>query len=94
MKQYYVYIMTNRSKTLYTGMTSSLAQRCFEHKSKLVPGFTKKYKIDQLVYYEEFDNPHDAIIREKQIKGWLRVRKIQLIESYNPTWRDLSVEIM
>jgi len=90
MKDYFVYIMTNKSKTLYTGMTNNLARRDFEHKNKLLEGFTKKYNINKLVYFEVFNNPDDAIRREKQIKGWLRKKKIELIESLNPEWKDLS----
>ena len=91
MKQYYVYIMTNRSRTLYTGVTSDLARRAYEHKQKLVPGFTAKYRIAQLVYFEVTQDIHAAIAREKQIKGWLRAKKVALIESANPEWKDLSV---
>lgn len=94
MKTYSVYIMTNRSRTLYTGMTNNLARRIQEHKSRQTNGFVKKYSIDQLVYYEEFNDPNEAITREKQIKGWLRIRKIQLIESVNPMWEDVSDEIL
>ena len=70
MGEYYVYIMTNKSGTLYTGMTNNLRRRVYEHKSKLVPGFTKKYNITKLVFYEVFNNPYDAIAAEKRIKGW------------------------
>ncbi len=90
MKSYYVYIMTNKSRTLYTGVTNNLERRVGEHKSKAIPGFTSKYKITQLVYYEEGSDINVAIAREKQIKGWLRAKKIALIESINPEWRDLS----
>ena len=90
MKQYYVYIMTNRSKTLYTGVTDDLARRVYEHKNKLVKGFSQKYNIARLVYYEITSDVHAAIQREKQIKGWLRKRKIALIEAANPEWEDLS----
>jgi putative endonuclease len=90
MKQYYVYIMTNRSKTLYTGVTNDLMRRVYEHKNKMVDGFTKKYNITKLVYYEETDDVQAAIAREKQIKGWLRKKKMALIESVNPEWKDLS----
>ena len=90
MKQYYVYIMTNRSKTLYTGVTDDLARRVYEHKNKLVKGFTQKYNIARLVYYEITSDVHAAIQREKQIKGWLRKRKIALIEAANPEWEHLS----
>jgi putative endonuclease len=90
MSTYYVYIMTNRSKTLYTGITNNLERRVFEHKHHLVEGFTERYNITKLVYYEETDDVREAISREKQIKGWLRRKKIALIESVNPTWNDLS----
>ncbi|MES1023463.1 GIY-YIG nuclease family protein [Gloeocapsa sp. BRSZ] len=89
MNQYYVYIMTNRSKTLYVGVTNNLQRRVYEHKQKLVPGFTQKYNIDKLVYFEATANVTDAIAREKQIKGWLRAKKIALIASINPQWHDL-----
>jgi putative endonuclease len=91
-KQYYVYIMTNTSRTLYTGVTSNLERRVYEHKQKLVPGFTARYNITRLVYFEATQDVHAAIAREKQIKGWLRSKKITLIESANPGWQDLSVE--
>jgi putative endonuclease len=90
MKSYYVYIMTNKSRTLYTGVTNDLERRVYEHKNKLVEGFTKKYNITQLVYWEEYGDIREAIAREKQIKGWLRAKKIALIESINPDWKDLS----
>ena len=90
MKAYYVYIMTNRSRTLYTGVTNSLMRRVYEHKHKLISSFTKKYNITLLVYYEETSSIEAAIAREKQIKGWLRSKKIALIESMNPQWQDLS----
>ena len=89
-KEYYVYIMTNQSRTLYTGVTSDLMRRVYEHKNKLVPGFTSKYNITRLVYYESTSSIHSALAREKQIKGWLRAKKIALIESMNPEWKDLS----
>ena len=89
-KQYYVYIMTNRSKTLYTGVTNDLVRRVYEHKNKMVEGFTKKYNIKRLVYFEETSDIQAAIAKEKQIKGWLMVKKIALIESKNPEWNDLS----
>jgi putative endonuclease len=90
MKQYYVYIMTNKSRTLYTGVTNNLRRRVFEHKHHLIDGFTKKYNITKLVYYEETNDITEAIAREKQIKGWLRKKKIALIESINAEWKDLS----
>jgi putative endonuclease len=91
-KEYFVYIMTNRSRTLYTGVTNNLERRVYEHKHKLLPGFTSKYNITRLVWYESGDNINVAIMREKQIKGWLRAKKIVLIESINPEWKDLSEE--
>ena len=90
MNQYYVYIMTNPSKTLYTGVTNDLVRRVYEHKNKMVDGFTKKYNITKLVYFEETNDVQAAISREKQIKGWLRSKKIALIQSVNPGWTDLS----
>ena len=91
-KEYFVYIMTNKSRTLYTGVTNNLERRVYEHKNKLLPGFASKYNITKLVYYESGDDISVAIAREKQIKGWLRAKKIALIESMNPEWKDLSVE--
>jgi putative endonuclease len=88
--EYYVYIMANRSRTLYTGVTNDLQRRVYEHKQKLVPGFTSRYNIDRLVYFEATPDVRSAIEREKQIKGWLRAKKIKLIESMNPAWEDLS----
>jgi len=90
MKQYYVYIMSNKSGTLYTGVTSNIQQRIYQHKKKLVPGFTAKYNINKLVYYETTGDVNSAIAREKQIKGWLRSKKVSLIESVNTEWTDLS----
>ena len=93
-KQYYVYIMTNKNNTtLYTGVTNDLPRRVFEHKSKLVKGFTRKYKINKLVFYEVYADIINAITREKQIKGGSRAKKVQLIEEKNPSWNDLSSEI-
>jgi len=93
-KHYYVYIATNNwNTTLYVGVTSNLARRTWEHKTKAVKGFTKKYNINKLVYYEIFDNPEDAIMREKQIKGGSRRKKIELIEKENPGWKDLSEDL-
>lgn len=91
-KNYYVYIMTNRSRTFYTGVTNNLERRVYEHKHKLVKGFTRQYNITMLVYYEMFGDIRDAIEREKQVKDWRREKKIALIESMNPEWRDLSAE--
>jgi putative endonuclease len=90
MKQYYVYIMSSKSRTLYTGITDDLVRRVYEHKNKLIDGFTKKYNIIGLVYYEVTSDVQAAIQREKQIKGWIRKRKIALIETANAEWKDLS----
>ncbi len=92
MRHYYVYIMTNRSGTLYTGVTNNLQRRVYQHKHKLVPGFTSTYNITKLVYYEETPDVSAAIAREKQIKGWLREKKIALIESMNPGREDLCLQ--
>ncbi|PKN01050.1 MAG: excinuclease ABC subunit C [Elusimicrobia bacterium HGW-Elusimicrobia-1] len=90
-KRYYVYIVTNkRNKVLYTGVTGDLKRRIYEHKNKLVEGFTKKYNADKLVFYEAFGSAMDAISAEKKIKGWLRAKKVALIESVNPDWRELT----
>ena len=89
-RHYYVYIMTNQSGTLYTGVTNDLVRRVYEHKHKLVPGFTTKYNITRLVHYQETDDVRAAISREKEIKAWRREKKIKLIESMNPEWEDLS----
>ncbi len=89
-KQYYVYIMTNKSRTLYTGMTNDLLRRVYEHKYKLISGFTSKYNITKLVYFEQTSDVNEAIALEKKIKGWTRAKKIALIESQNPEWQDLS----
>ena len=89
---YYVYIVTNRSKTLYTGVAGSLRKRVYEHKIGVFDGFTKRYKIDRLVYYETYKYVKNAIAREKQIKRWTKIKKIRLIVGMNPTWRDLAVD--
>jgi putative endonuclease len=91
-KSYYVYIMTNESDTLYTGVTNDLTKRVYQHKNKLLPGFTTKYNITRLVYFEETNDVQTALAREKQIKGWLRKKKIALIQSVNPKWKDLSAD--
>jgi putative endonuclease len=90
LKTYFVYILASRSRVLYIGITNNLARRLYEHKNKLVRGFTAKYKVDQLVYYEEYNNPQEEIQREKQLKGWVRTKKIKLIEELNPSWWNLS----
>lgn len=90
MKTYYVYILASKSLVLYTGVTNNLERRVGEHKEKRTAGFTSRYNVNRLVYFEDTHDINAAIAREKQIKGWLRQRKIALIESTNPTWRDLS----
>jgi putative endonuclease len=91
VKTYHVYIMASR--VLYIGVTSDLLRRVREHKERKVPGFTARYGVTELVYFEAFGDIRVAIAREKQLKGWLRSRKIALIESFNPRWKDLSAEL-
>jgi putative endonuclease len=89
-KQFFVYILANRKHgTLYIGVTSNLTQRTYQHKSKIVRGFTKRYNVHKLVYFEIFDDPTSAITREKRLKKWNREWKVQLIERENPGWVDL-----
>lgn len=90
MRTFYVYILASRSRVLYVGVTNDLARRVNEHKQGSVPGFTTRYRVTRLVYFEEFADIRDAIAREKEIKGWVRSRKVRLIGSRNPTWEDLS----
>lgn len=92
-KKYYVYIISSYKKALYIGFTSDLKRRVCEHKEGLVDGFTKRYKIKYLVYYEIYDDPSNAIIREKQLKNWRREKKIVLINKMNPEWKDLYDEV-
>jgi putative endonuclease len=89
-QQYYVYILANKGRMLYTGITNDLERRIWEHKNHQTAGYTQKYDITKLVYYESTTDVLSAITREKQIKGWLRKKKIALIESMNPDWQDLS----
>lgn len=89
---YYVYVMSNVSRTLYTGVTNDLQRRVHQHKQKLVEGFTRKYNVTMLIYYEVTSDIHSAIAREKQIKSWSRNKKDALIESMNTGWNDLSAE--
>ena len=90
-KHYYVYIMTNRhNDVLYTGVTNDLTRRVYEHKSGEVGGFTSRYKINKLVYYEAFDSIAEAIVREKRIKGGSRMNKIRLVDRMNEDWMDLT----
>ena len=93
-RTYYVYIVASKSRTLYTGVTNNLEKRVFQHKHKLLPGFTQKYNIDRLVYFENWGDIRDAIGREKQIKGWLRTKKVALIIAKNPAWRDLESRLV
>ena len=90
MRDYYVYIMSSQRRVLYVGVTNDLQRRVWEHKQKLVPGFTARYNVDRLVYYESTPSVVAAIAQEKQVKGWRRAKKTTLIESMNPEWKDLS----
>ena len=95
MKQYYVYILASRKNgTLYIGVTNDLRKRVYEHKEKLVEGFTEKYEVHNLVYYAAYGDVVDAIAREKQLKKWNRKWKLELIEEKNPEWKDLYSEII
>ena len=89
-REYYVYIMTNHSGTLYTGVTNDLIRRVDEHKRGKGSSFTGKYRINRLLFYESTNNVHVAIAREKEIKTWRREKKVELIKRSNPTWRDIS----
>jgi putative endonuclease len=89
-KRYYVYIMASRSLTLYTGVTGDIYHRVLQHKAGEIEGFTKKYQINRLVYYETFKYVNNAIAREKQIKAWTRSKRLALIKTMNPTWQDLA----
>ena len=91
-KNYYVYIITNCKNTvLYIGVTNNLERRVYEHKNKLIEGFSKRYNLNKLVYFEYLQDIIVAIEREKQLKGWIRSKKISLIESVNPNWNDLAI---
>ena len=93
MKSFFVYMMTNKSRVvLYIGVTSDLIGRVWEHQQGELPGFTKTYKVNRLVYYEEYNDPLDAIAREKELNGWRRSKKNALVETLNPKWADLSAE--
>ena len=94
MNQYYVYILTNwNNKVMYIGVTNDLARRVYEHKNKLVKGFASRYNVNKLVYFEYTSDVKAAIEREKQLKGWIRKRKNELVEQVNPQWNDLSEEL-
>lgn len=90
--QYFVYILTNNSGTLYIGVTNNLQRRMYEHRQGIILGFTKKYRLTKLIFFEETNDVMSAITREKQLKGWTRRKKITLINSVNPQWKDLSAE--
>lgn len=93
-KMYFTYIMASKSGVLYTGVTNDLARRIYEHKNRVIPGFSSKYKTDILVYYESVGDIESAIVREKQIKGWLRIKKERLIRQQNPGWNDLAEDFI
>ena len=94
MKTFYVYMMTNRSRVvLYTGVRNSLERRTWYHRSGNTKSFTKTYKVDRLVYYERFNDARSAITREKEIKGWRRAKKNDLVRAFNPRWKDLGKEL-
>jgi len=93
VKSYHVYIMASASRVLYIGVTGDLLRRVMEHKRMRVPGFTARYRVTGLVYFEAFGDIRTAIAREKHLKGWLRARKLALVESFNPNWRDLAPEL-
>jgi putative endonuclease len=93
VKTYHVYITASASRVLYIGVTGDLLRRVREHKDRKVPGFTARYNVTELVYFEAFGDVRLAITREKQLKGWLRSKKIALIESFNPHWKDLTAEL-
>lgn len=91
-KEYSVYIMASRTKVVYTGVTGNLEERVWQHKNKTTKGFTSRYNVNKLVYYALTNDIHSALEFEKQIKGWVRKKKIELIESMNPNWDDLAEE--
>ena len=91
---YYVYLLTNQNnKVLYVGVTNDLCRRLYEHKNEIMDGFTKRYHLHKLVYYEEYSSPNEAIEREKQLKRWVRAKKNWLVERENPKWVDLTEEV-
>ena len=90
---YYVYILASRKRVLYVGVTNDLVRRVSEHKQGALPGFTRRYNVDRLVYFEHTHDVSGALAREKEVKGWVRARKIALVESQNPEWRDLYADI-
>ena len=92
LSEYYVYLMTNAARTLYVGVTNGLERRVYQHKNSLIEGFTSRYKLTRLAYFESTGEVESAILREKQIKGWVRKKKIYLVEASNPSWDDLALE--
>jgi putative endonuclease len=95
MKQYYLYILASKKNgTLYIGVTNNLLKRVYEHKNNIMGGFTEKYNVHNLVYYETYSNIYDAIAREKRMKKWERKWKIELIEKSNPQWKDLYCDMI
>ncbi len=92
MKNFHIYIMSSKTGTLYTGITSNIKKRVYEHKNHLIPGFTDTYNVNRLVYVEIFGDALSAIAREKQIKRWRREKKVKLIDSTNPKWDDLAAD--
>jgi putative endonuclease len=94
-REYFVYILTNKAqRTLYTGITRDLTRRLYEHRHKLIQGFTAKYNVDRLLYYESYRYVNDAIAREKEIKGWRREKKLSLVRQFNPELRDLTASVL
>jgi putative endonuclease len=91
-RRYFVYILSSKTKRLYIGVSNDLERRVAQHKRREVEGFTSRYNIDRLVYYEETDDVWAALNREKQLKGWVRIRKVELVSDMNPEWRDLAAE--
>jgi putative endonuclease len=87
---YFVYILANASRMLYVGVTNNLKRRVYEHRNQVIPGYTSRYRINRLIWFEETPNVRAAITREKQIKGWIRAKKVVLIEAQNPAWNDLA----
>src|SRR5262245_32624416 len=92
MRDFFVYIMSSDTRCLYIGVTSDLTKRVFEHKNGVMEGFTKRYRVAKLVYFEQTSEIHSAIAREKQLKAWPRWRKVRLIEATNWDWRDLAID--
>ena len=94
MRIFHVYILSNQSRTLYVGMTGNMTQRMEQHRDGRVPGFTSRYRVDRLVYFEEAGDAYAAATRDKQLKGWPRKWKLGLVDEFNPRWRDLTVDLL